>query len=326
MIEPPLAADAPRDEIERRLRQTEDELARLARTPDDPAVSERDAQVDVLRAQADALRSALWRDPTPWQVVQAARHSERPKLVDYAGALFTELTELRGDRLYADDRAIYCALGQFEGRPVAVIGHNKGKDTRENLERRWGMPNPDGYRKAVRVARLAEKLGLPVVSLVDTPAAYPGIEAEQRGQAEAIARSILVMSQLRTPIVVAITGEGGSGGALAIAVGDRLLMMQYAIYSVIPPEGCAAILWRDASRKEEAAAALRLTAPDLRAAGIIDEIIPEPLGGAHLDPQAAIAALRGALRRALDDVCGEAVPALLSARYEKFRRIGPFAG
>ncbi|MBM3449876.1 MAG: acetyl-CoA carboxylase carboxyltransferase subunit alpha [Armatimonadetes bacterium] len=325
MIEPSLAADAPRDEIERRLRQTEDELAQLSKISGGQELDLKD-QIARLRARVDALRAALWRDPTPWQIVQVARHAERPKLPDYLSALFSDVVELRGDRLFADDRAIFCGLARFDGRAVAVIGHNKGKDTRENLERRWGMPNPDGYRKAIRVARLAEKIGVPVVALVDTPAAYPGIEAEQRGQAEAIARSILVMSQLRAPIVVAITGEGGSGGALAIAVGDRLLMMQYAIYSVIPPEGCAAILWRDAARKEEAAAALRLTAPDLLAAGIVDEIVPEPTGGAHLDAPTAIAALRDALRRALDAVREEEVPALLSERYAKFRRIGPFAG
>jgi acetyl-CoA carboxylase carboxyl transferase subunit alpha len=280
------------------------------------------SQIAALTERANELREAVWRDPTPWQIVQVARHPQRPKLADYLGALFTDVTELHGDRLFADDPAMFCGLARFEDAPCAVIGHYKGKETRENIERRWGMPNPEGYRKAVRVMRLAEKRGLPVISLVDTPAAYPGIEAEERGQAEAIARSIMVMSQLRTPIVVAITGEGGSGGALGIAVGDRVLMMQYAIYSVIPPEGCAAILWHDASRKEEAAAALKITARDLLQLGLVDEIVPEPPGGAHLGPDAVTVSLREALRRAIQSLRGGSVEGLCARRYEKYRRMG----
>ncbi|MDR5683324.1 MAG: acetyl-CoA carboxylase carboxyltransferase subunit alpha [Armatimonadota bacterium] len=314
-----------RTELERRLQEVEEQLARLTRVQRDEGVDLR-SQITALTERANELREAVWRDPTAWQIVQAARHPQRPKLADYLAGLFTDVTELHGDRLFADDPAMFCGLARFDGTPCAVIGHYKGRETRENIERRWGMPNPEGYRKAVRIMRLAEKHRLPVISLVDTPAAYPGVEAEERGQAEAIARSIMVMSQLRTPIVVAITGEGGSGGALGIAVGDRILMLQYAIYSVIPPEGCAAILWHDASRKEEAAAALKLTAPDLLQLGLIDEIVPEPPGGAHLDPDSVMNALREALRNALGSLRGLSTETLCAGRYEKYRRMGKYVG
>jgi acetyl-CoA carboxylase carboxyl transferase subunit alpha len=312
-----------RAELERRLQEIEEQLARLTRVQQDEGVDLR-SQIAEMTVRANEIREAVWRDPTPWQVVQVARHPQRPKLADYLGALFTNVTELHGDRLFADDPAMFCGLARFDGAPCTVIGHHKGKETRENIERRWGMPNPEGYRKAERVMRLAEKHGLPVISLVDTPAAYPGIEAEERGQAEAIAHSIMVMSHLRTPIVVAITGEGGSGGALGIAVGDRVLMMQYAIYSVIPPEGCAAILWHDASRKEEAAAALKLTAHDLLEIGLVDEIVPEPPGGAHTAPDAAIGSLRESLRGALRSLPAVPDEELRARRYEKYRRMGRY--
>jgi acetyl-CoA carboxylase carboxyl transferase subunit alpha len=317
-----LTSPPDRAQLEQELQVLEQELARLEAAPQE--VPDLAARAGALRARVEALREALWREPTAWQVVQAARHPQRPKLEDYLARVFTEVVELHGDRLFGDDPAMFCGLARLDGQPVAVVGHHKGKDTRENVSRRWGMPNPEGYRKAVRVMRLAEKLGLPVVSLVDTPAAYPGVEAEERGQAEAIARSILTMVELRCPVVVAITGEGGSGGALAIGVGDRVLMMQYAIYSVIPPEGCAAILWRDAGRKEEAAAALKLTAWDLLELGVVDEVVPEPLGGAHLDPGRAAAALQEALVRHLREV--QALPAQerQRRRYDKYRRMGRF--
>ncbi len=282
--------------------------------------AEAQAQRDASQAQAEALGG----QPTPWEVVQIARHPQRPKLADYLDRLFTDVVELHGDRLFGDDPALFAGLARLDGQPVAVVGHHKGRDTRENVYRRWGMPNPEGYRKAARVLRLAEKLGLPVVSLVDTPAAYPGVEAEERGQAEAIARGILTLVQLRCPVVVAITGEGGSGGALAIAVGDRVLMMQYAIYSVIPPEGCAAILWRDADRKEEAASALKLTAQDLVQLGVVDEVVPEPLGGAHRDPDAAAGALREAVLRHLRELQRVPDQDRLRGRYDKYRRMGRF--
>jgi acetyl-CoA carboxylase carboxyl transferase subunit alpha len=315
-------SDAPgRAEQERELQQLEEQLAQLEAAGDS---AEAQASLPELRARVQALREALWRDPTPWQVVQAARHPQRPKLGDYLQRLFTDVVELHGDRLFGDDPAMFCGLARLDGEPVAVVGHHKGRDTRENVHRRWGMPNPEGYRKAVRVLRLAEKHGLPVVALVDTPAAYPGVEAEERGQAEAIARSILTLVQLRSPVVVAITGEGGSGGALAIGVGDRVLMMQYAIYSVIPPEGCAAILWRDAGRKEEAARALKLTARDLLELGVVDEVVPEPLGGAHLDPDRAAQALHEALARHLREVRSLPAEERLRRRYDKYRRMGRF--
>jgi acetyl-CoA carboxylase carboxyl transferase subunit alpha len=259
---------------------------------------------------------------TPWQVVQLARHPQRPRLEDFIAGLFTDVLHLHGDRLYRDDPALLAALARFDGDPVVVVGHNKGKDTRENVARNFGMPYPEGYRKALRVMRLAEKFRYPVLSFIDTPGAYPGDEAEERGQAEAIARNIQEMSRLRTPILVVITGEGGSGGALAVGVGDVVLMLQYAVYTVISPEGCAAILWHDASRAEDAAAALKLTAADLQALGVVDEVIPEPPGGAHTDPDAAVAAVRDALSRHLAALRQTPVDVLLERRYAKYRRMG----
>ncbi len=259
---------------------------------------------------------------SPWEVVQLARHPQRPKAPDFILGLIDDFVEVHGDRLFRDDPALLAGLGWFEGQPVVVVGPYKGRDTRENLAHNFGMPNPEGYRKALRVMKLGEKFGYPVLSFVDTPAAFPGDEAEERGQAQAIARNIMEMSTLRTPIVVVVTGEGGSGGALALGVGDALLMLQYAIYTVIPPEGCAAILWRDASRAREAAEALRLTAEDLLALGVIDEIVPEPEGGAHRDPDAAVAAVREPLRRHLRALREVPVERLLGLRYERYRRMG----
>lgn len=259
---------------------------------------------------------------SPWEIVQLARHPQRPKAPDFIWRLVRDFTELHGDRLFRDDPALLAGIGWFEGEPVAAIGPYKGRDTKENLAHNFGMPNPEGYRKALRVMKLAEKFGHPVLSFVDTPAAFPGDEAEERGQAQAIAQNIAEMSTLRVPILVVITGEGGSGGALAMGVGDVVLMLQYAIYTVIPPEGGAAILWRDASRAQEAAEALRLTAHDLRGLGIIDEIIPEPDGGAHQDPDAATAAVREALAPHLRALRATPVETLLERRYEKYRRMG----
>lgn len=260
-----------------------------------------------------------------WETVQLARHTLRPKAPDFIHALIGDFTELHGDRYFGDDRAMLAGIGWFEGRPVAVLGPHKGHDTRENLAHNFGMPNPEGYRKALRVMRLAEKFRYPVISFVDTPAAFPGDDAEERGQAEAIARSIAEMSRLRTPVVVVITGEGGSGGALAIAVGDAVLMLQNAIYTVIPPEGCAAILWRDASRAQEAAEALRLTAQDLVKLGIVDEVIAEPPGGAHEQADAAIAAVRTTLTRHLNRLTQLPLDDLVERRYEKYRQMGQIA-
>ncbi len=285
-----------------------------------------DEEARALRARAEERASHLARSleatRPPWQAVAIARHHQRPKAQEFAGALLDGVVELHGDRLFRDDPAMFAGLGWFEGRPVAVLAPRKGRDTRENLAFNFGMPSPEGYRKALRVMRLAEKFGLPLVSIVDTPAAYPGDSAEERGQAEAISRNILEMTRLRTPVVVVITGEGGSGGALAIAVGDSVLMLEHAVYTVIPPEGCAAILWRDAARSREAAAALRLTAAELQGLGIADEVVGEPEGGAHADPQAAIAAVRDAVRRHLGALEGLPVEELLSRRYAKYRAMG----
>ncbi len=280
------------------------------------------AQIRALEARCDELRDALLSLRTAWQAVALARHPQRPKAQEFVKALLDDFTELHGDRLFRDDPAMLVGLGWFEGQPVVAMAPCKGRDTRENIACHFGMPHPEGYRKALRAMRLAEKFGCPVLSVVDTPAAFPGDAAEERGQAEAIARNIGELARLRAPVLVVITGEGGSGGALAIAVGDVVLMMEHAVYTVIPPEGCAAILWRDAGRAREAAAALRLTAQEIAALGIADEIIPEPRGGAHVDPQAAMAAVREALRPRLRSLVNLPVEELLLRRYAKYRAMG----
>lgn len=261
---------------------------------------------------------------TPWQRCLIARHSERPHTLDYVRGLMTDWVELHGDRGFADDPAIVAGLASFDGESVAVIGHQKGRDTRERLYRNFGQPRPEGYRKALRVMRMAEKFRLPVVSFVDTPGAYPGIDAEERGQAEAIACNLREMASLATPIVVIVTGEGGSGGALAIGVGDRVMMLEHAVYSVISPEGCAAILWKDQSETHRAAEALRLTAGDLLALGVIDEILPEPLGGAHMDPPLAVRTVGTALRGALNELRRVRGADRPRRRFVKFRKMGVF--
>ena len=315
------------DALERTLAEVEREIRELRKITNEQRM-DLNSQIAILEARAQELREAIARDPSPWQTVQLARHPERPKVGDYIAALARDFVELHGDRMYRDDPAIVAGLGWIDmpsggaGTAVALIGHAKGRDTRENIARNFAMPNPEGYRKAVRVMKLAEKLRCPVVTLIDTPGAYPGKDAEERGQSEAIARALLEMARLRTPIVTVITGEGGSGGALAIGIGDVVLMLEHAVYSVISPEGCAAILWRDGTRSREAAAALRITAPDLAGFGIVDEIIPEPAGGAHADRGAAANAVAGAVRRRLGLLLGRPLDALLDARYEKFRRIG----
>lgn len=261
---------------------------------------------------------------TPWQRCQVARHPNRPYTLDYIRALMTDFIELHGDRTFADDKAIVGGLARLDGIPLVVIGHQKGRDTKERIARNFAMANPEGYRKALRLMRLAERFKKPVVTLVDTPGAYPGIGAEERGQAEAIARNLRVMSELRTPIIVVVTGEGGSGGALGIAVGDSILMLQYAIYSVISPEGCASILWRDPLKAPDAADALGLTAETLKRLNLIDEIIPEPLGGAHRNPQEMAVTLKGHLLKELSRLAQISPDELVEGRYEKFRRMGVF--
>lgn len=308
-------------DLDRQLADVEAEIERLRRLSREQGLA-LDGEIGPLLARAEELHQAIYANPTPWHIVQLARHPQRPRLQDYVAALFTASIELHGDRLFRDDPAMYAALARFEDQPVVVVGHNKGKDTKENIARTFGMPYPEGYRKALRAMKVAEKFAVPVLAFVDTPGAFPGDNAEERGQAEAIARNIEVMSRLRTPVIVVITGEGGSGGALAIAVGDVVLMLQYAVYTVISPEGCAAILWHDATRAAEAAAALRLTAPDLRHLGVVDEVLPEPFGGAHRDPDAVLATVRDAVRTQLAALRQVSADELVNRRYAKFRRLG----
>src|SRR5438552_11074806 len=289
-----------------------------------PHTEGRDREIESLRRRIESVRAELYRSLTPWQRVQVARHPNRPGLEHFIQALFTGFTEIHGDRRFADDHAIMTGFADYKGQPVLLVGHVKGAggDTKEKIFRNFGYARPEGYRKALRAMRLAEKFSRPIVVVVDTPAAYPGIESDERGVADAIAVNLRDMMVLDTPIVVVVSGEGGSGGALGIAVGDVVLMQEFAIYSVIPPEGCAAILWRDSARKVEAAEALKLTAPDLLAAQIIDGIVPEPVGGAHTDPAGAAALLDAALERALNAVVALDSKTRLERRYDKFRNMG----
>jgi len=287
-----------------------------------PTTEPRDRELGVLRKRLHTVRADLYAALTPWQRVLVARHPSRPGLESFIERLFPNFVEIHGDRRFADDHAMMTGFADFQEQQVLVVGHVKGTDTKEKIFRNFGYARPEGYRKALRVMRLAEKFRRPIIVFVDTPAAFPGIESEERGVAEAIAANLRDMMLIDTPIIVFVSGEGGSGGALGIAIGDRVLMQEFAIYSVIPPEGCAAILWRDAARKMEAAAALKLTAPDLLKAAIIDEIIPEPVGGAHTDPAAAAAMVEEALARALAEISALDSATRLSMRYEKFRRMG----
>src|SRR6185369_11464544 len=282
----------------------------------------RERSIDSLRRRADEIRGELYANLTPWQRVLVARHPNRPNTLDYVERLFTGWDELHGDRRFADDHAIVAGLARYRDQPVAVIGHQKGGDTKQKIYRNFGYARPEGYRKALRIMQLAQKFSRPILVFIDTPAAYPGVESEERGVAEAIAYNLREMMMLEVPIVVLVCGEGGSGGALGIAIGDRVLMQEFSVYSVIPPEGCAAILWRDANRKVEAAAALKITAPDLLALGLIDAIVPEPTGGAHNNPDAATALVDQALSAALGDITPLGIEERLNARYEKFRRMG----
>jgi acetyl-CoA carboxylase carboxyl transferase subunit alpha len=275
-----------------------------------------------LNQRLRAARLEIYGKLTPWQRVLVSRHPSRPDMLDYVERLFTDFVELHGDRRFADDHAIVAGTACYKDEPVLVVGHHKGGDTKQKIYRNFGYARPEGYRKAMRLMNMAEKFGRPILAFVDTPAAYPGIESEERGVAEAIAFNLREMAVLKVPVVVVVTGEGGSGGALGIAIGDRILMQEYAIYSVIPPEGCAAILWRDAKRKVEAAEALKLTAPDLLERGIIDEIVPEPIGGAHTSLDEAATLLDAPLHRALQLASAPDIDARLARRYEKFREMG----
>lgn len=278
-----------------------------------------------LEAELEKKKSEIYQNLSAWQRVKIGRHSQRPYTLDYIGMILTDFCELHGDRLFSDDKAIIAGLAKLDGQKIMIMGHQKGRDTKENLLRNFGCAHPEGYRKALRLMQLAQKFKLPVVALIDTPGAYPGIGAEERGQAQAIALNLREMVTIAVPIIVAVIGEGGSGGALGIGIGDRVCVMENAYYSVISPEGCAAILWKDASKADQAAEALKLTAHELLSLGIIDEIIPEPQGGAHRDPPRVAKNLKSAIKKHLDELKQIPIDKLLSLRYQKFRKIGAFA-
>ena len=306
---------------QRELEKLEKEVDDLKRLAGD---EEADAELERLRAEVSELRREFYAHLGPWQRAQIARHPQRPYLMDYIPLLFTDFVELHGDRAFGDDKALIAGLAKFRGRPVAVIGQQKGRDTKQRVVRNFGQPKPEGYRKALRVMQLAAKFGRPILTFVDTPGAYPGIDAEERGQGEAIARNLREMARLPVPVIVTVTGEGGSGGALAIAVGDRVNIMENGFYSVISPEGCASIIWRDSTKAETAAEAMKITASDLKELGIVDEIIKEPEGGAHTDIEAAARFLDEVLDRQIIELVNEPVTSLTNARYEKFRKMGQY--
>jgi acetyl-CoA carboxylase carboxyl transferase subunit alpha len=312
-------------DFEKPLVELENKIAELTSFSDEKGL-DLSEEISNLRRRADELKSSIFAHLAPWQQVQLARHPDRPNTEDYVSMLFEDFLQLHGDRLYSDDPAIYGGIGLFQGTPVTVIGHLKGRDTKENVRRNFGMAHPEGFRKALRLMEQAEKFRRPVISFVDTPGAHCGIGAEERGQSLAIAQNLLRMSVLRIPIIIIVIGEGGSGGALALGVGDRTLMLEHAIFSVISPEGCASILWKDAARAREAAEALKLTAQDLLSLGIIDEIVPEPLGGAHRDSHAAAELLRKAVARNLEFLKNVPPEELLQRRYAKYRNIGSIEG
>ncbi|CAI4032470.1 acetyl-CoA carboxyltransferase subunit alpha [Nitrospira tepida] len=312
-------------EFEKPLRGIEERIEKLTAAGATPKSSAQE-EIRKLRAKLAQTEHELYQHLTPWQRTQVARHPQRPSTLDYITQFCQDFVELHGDRLYGDDRAIIGGFARFEGRSVLVIGHQKGKTLKERMQRNFGMPNPEGYRKALRLMRLAEKFGRPILTFIDTPGAYPGIGAEERGQAEAIARNLLVMSQLKVPIVSVIIGEGGSGGALALGVADRILMLEHTVYSVISPEGCAAILWDDPAKVPDAAVALRMTAKDLREFGIVDDIVPEPIGGAHRDPSLMGTRLGKALAQTLQELQDLSPAALIQQREQKYRAMGRVSG
>ena len=308
-------------DFERPLLELERQIEEMKRVASETAMDV-SKELAPLEKKLAELRAEIYKNLTPMQRVQVARHPKRPYTLDYVNTVFTDFVELHGDRLFRDDPAIVAGWARLDGLSVMVIGHQKGRDTKENLRRNFGMAHPEGYRKAMRLMHLAEKFHAPVITLVDTPGAYPGLGAEERGQAEAIARNLVEMATLRTPIITAVVGEGGSGGALAVGLADRVLMLENSVYSVISPEGCAAILWKDASQRERAAEALKITAEDLLTLGVIDEIIPEPPGGAHADPDAAAEVLGEALRRHVRQLRKTKVEKVLKRREEKYLSMG----
>ena len=310
-------------DFEQPIAELETKIEELRFVQDDSAVDISE-EIDRLQKKNLGLTKEIYSKLSAWQISQVARHPQRPYAQDYIQHLFTDYEELHGDRAFADDHAIVGGLARFNGQPVMVIGHQKGRDTKEKIFRNFGMPRPEGYRKALRLMRLAEKFGLPIFTFIDTPGAYPGIGAEERGQSEAIGRNLYVMAELKVPVICTVIGEGGSGGALAIAVGDVLLMLQYSTYSVISPEGCASILWKSAEKASEAAETLGITATRLKTLGLVDRVISEPLGGAHRDYQAMMRSLKSALQESLSQVQSKSIDAMLKARYERLMNYGKF--
>ncbi|MGB5738719.1 MAG: acetyl-CoA carboxylase carboxyltransferase subunit alpha [Woeseia sp.] len=310
-------------EFEQPIAELEAKIDELRYVGDDSEININE-EVARLKSKSETLTKSIFSKLSAWQIAQLARHPMRPYTADYLQLVAPDFQELHGDRMYADDPAIIGGVGRLDGRPVVFIGHQKGRDTKERVRRNYGMPKPEGYRKAQRLMRLAERFALPVVTFIDTPGAYPGIGAEERGQSEAIAYSLYLMAKLRTPIISVVIGEGGSGGALAIGVGDRLLMLEYSIYSVISPEGCASILWKSAEKAEEAAEAMRITAKDLNGFGLVDEVLPEPLGAAHRNPEAMAEVIRNALIKHLADLEGMDLDTLLDKRRQRIAGFGDF--
>jgi acetyl-CoA carboxylase carboxyl transferase subunit alpha len=310
-------------DFEQPIAELEDKLRELTAAGRDNAIDV-DDEVGKLRSKLRSKTAEIFRDLSPWQITQLSRHPGRPYTSDYVAVICDEFHELAGDRMYADDAAIVGGLARVIGRPVMVIGHQKGRDIKSKVRRNFGMPRPEGYRKALRLMKMAERFGLPILTFIDTPGAYPGVGAEERGQSEAIARNLEDMAELKVPIVCTVIGEGGSGGALAIGVGDRINMLQYSTYSVISPEGCASILWKNAGRAKDAAEALGLTAPRLKELGLIDKIIREPTGGAHRNPRSMAIRLKAVLVNQLDELRALPVEALLEQRYQKLRQYGSY--
>jgi acetyl-CoA carboxylase carboxyl transferase subunit alpha len=310
-------------DFEQPIAELEAKIEELRYVGDDSEVNIGD-EINRLQAKSKSLTKSIFSNLSPWQVAQLARHPQRPYTLDYIAAIFTDFQELHGDRMYGDDPAIVGGLGRIDGRPVMIIGHQKGRDVKSRMLRNYGMPKPEGYRKAMRLMQMAEKFDVPIITLIDTPGAYPGVGAEERGQSEAIARNLLVMSRLSVPIVCLVIGEGGSGGALAIGVGDRLLMLQYGVYSVISPEGCASILWNNASKAETAADAMGITAERLHKLGLVDQVLPEPLGGAHRDPEGMAEVVKNALVSHLDELELQGRKQLLTAREARLSSFGRF--
>ena len=310
-------------DFEQSIAELESKIEELRFVQDDSAVDIAE-EIERLEKKSAQLTKDVYAKLSPWQISQVARHPQRPYTLDYLSLIFSDFEELHGDRAFADDHAIVGGLARFNGQPVMVIGHQKGRDTKEKIYRNFGMPRPEGYRKALRLMRLAEKFGMPVLTFVDTPGAYPGIDAEERGQSEAIGRNLYVMAELKVPVIVTIIGEGGSGGALAIAVGDVLHMLQYSTYSVISPEGCASILWKSADKAPEAAETMGITAPRLKTLGLVDRIVSEPLGGAHRDHVAMAQSLKKVLQDALMNLSALSTTELLAKRYERLMSYGRF--